>query len=227
MAGLEKLTIITYENGEFQGAGTPLEVLINPDKYTHAFNICYSKLEALGSSAGSPKFKWIPADSVSLELVFDGTGIIGNKLPGIIPQKPKHVAVQIKEFKDAVGKFNSTMHSPKFVQLCWGTMIFNCRLESLDINYTLFQPDGSPLRAKANAVFIGYESEKTKALIEKKKSPDLTHVVKVKAGDTLPLMCFNVYGDPSWYIQVAEKNHLVDFRELQPDTDIVFPPIKK
>jgi hypothetical protein len=228
MAGLEKLTIIAYDNNKYQGSGTgKVEVLINPDKYTHAYRICYSTLEAPGSPGGSPKFNRVPSDHVSFELVFDGTGIIGSKIPGVIPGKTENVAIQIQKFKDVVFKYNPKMHSPNFIQLSWGTLVFNCRLTGLDINYTLFQPDGTPLRAKASATFIGFDSEETLARMAKKKSPDLTHVVKVKAGDTLPLLCFKIYGDASYFIQVAEKNNLTDFRELKPDTDILFPPIKK
>jgi hypothetical protein len=228
MAGLEKLTVIAYEDKNFQGdGGARTEVLINPDKYSHSYKICYSKLQVPGSAGASSKFNRTPADTVSFELVFDGTGIIGSKVPGILPGKTENVGLQIESFRKIVFKFNPDMHSPNYVQLSWGTLVFNCQLETLNINYTLFQPDGTPLRAKASATFIGFESPEALVRMAKKKSPDLTRVVRVKEGDTLPAMCFSIYGDSSWYIQVARKNSLTEFRDLRPDTDIVFPPIKK
>jgi nucleoid-associated protein YgaU len=49
----------------------------------------------------------------------------------------------------------------------------------------------------------------------------------VKAGDTLPLMCYMIYGDPKYYLAVAAANNLSNFRSLLPGTDIVFPPLEK
>jgi nucleoid-associated protein YgaU len=59
------------------------------------------------------------------------------------------------------------------------------------------------------------------------ESPDLTHIRLVKAGDTLPEMCFNIYGDPRYYLDVARQNRLDNFRKLEPGTRIFFPPIEK
>ena len=47
----------------------------------------------------------------------------------------------------------------------------------------------------------------------------------VKPGDTLPLMCFQVYGDPRHYLVVAEFNRIDDFRQLTVGAPIVFPPL--
>jgi len=69
--------------------------------------------------------------------------------------------------------------------------------------------------------------EEKRASRENNSSPDLTHVRKVKAGDTLPLMCYRIYGDPKYYIQVAKVNGINNFRKLTAGTDIFFPPISK
>jgi len=58
------------------------------------------------------------------------------------------------------------------------------------------------------------------------KSPDLTHLIEIKQGDTLPLICNRVYGDPSYYMEVARYNNLVNFRKLVPGTKLYLPPIK-
>ena len=56
-----------------------------------------------------------------------------------------------------------------------------------------------------------------------KSSPDLSHVVTVKAGDTLPLLCYDIYGSSNPYIKVAAVNGLTDFRDLQPGQQLMFP----
>jgi len=48
----------------------------------------------------------------------------------------------------------------------------------------------------------------------------------VAPGDSLPLMCYRIYGDSRYYIQIAKFNRLNDFRNLQPGTRISFPPLE-
>ena len=57
------------------------------------------------------------------------------------------------------------------------------------------------------------------------QSPNRTHVVRVRAGDTLPLLCQRIYGNPGYYLQVARFNHLVDFPQLKPGQILTFPPL--
>jgi nucleoid-associated protein YgaU len=104
---------------------------------------------------------------------------------------------------------------------------FDCILKDLQINYTLFAPDGKPLRAKISATFVNYIEQARRVREEGKKSPDVTHLRKVKAGNTLPLMAYDIYGDPSYYLQVAKVNGLVNIRRLATNTDLRFPPIQE
>lgn len=65
------------------------------------------------------------------------------------------------------------------------------------------------------------------AVEERNSSSDLTHYRTVKKGDTLPLMCYRIYGHSKYYWQIAKVNGLSNFRELQPDNELFFPPIEK
>ena len=75
---------------------------------------------------------------------------------------------------------------------------------------------------------LSFQEFKTigKILAEKnKQSPDMTHFVEVKAGDTLPLMCFRIYNDASYYLEVAKANGLSSFRRLKMGSFLYFPPL--
>ena len=69
--------------------------------------------------------------------------------------------------------------------------------------------------------------EEQRVLEENNHSPDLTHFRIVKKGDTLHLMCFKIYGDSKYYIQVAQVNKLGNFRNLAVGSEIFFPPFDK
>jgi hypothetical protein len=220
--GITKLQVTAYADGDFtKPVAGPLSVTVNPDKYTHSYQIKYTDPQAQGSTGASPRFNKIAAEKVNFELVFDGTGVIAPPTPA----PPQPVSKQIEAFKGIVFDYSGKIHSPKYVKLNWGTLLFRCRLSSLDFTYKLFKPDGSPLRATARAAFIGYTDEEELARQANKSSPDLTHLVMVKAGDTLPLMCWNVYGTSTPYLQVAAVNELVEFRNLRPGSQLLFPPL--
>lgn len=68
--------------------------------------------------------------------------------------------------------------------------------------------------------------ERERAALEFRRYPDLTNQRTVMPGDTLPFMCFQVYGDPRHYLRVAAFNHLDDFRSLTVGTAVLFPPLK-
>ncbi|MDB5157311.1 MAG: LysM peptidoglycan-binding protein, partial [Mucilaginibacter sp.] len=75
------------------------------------------------------------------------------------------------------------------------------------------------------ATFIGSIEDKKRVAQENAQSPDLTKVRVVMEGDTLPLLCYKIYGDSKYYIEVAQANNLNDFRYLQTGEKIKFPPL--
>jgi len=91
----------------------------------------------------------------------------------------------------------------------------------------MFQPSGVPLRAVITAGFADSSDDTTRVALEQNQSPDLTHVRLVKAGDNLPSLCYKIYGDSSYYLDVARVNRIDQFRKLEPGTKIFFPPLEK
>ena len=123
--------------------------------------------------------------------------------------------------------YDGDIHEPRDVLLLWGTLSFLGKLTSLQFNYKLFQPDGTPVRVIATAAFSETIDDALREALKKANSPDLTHIRKVEAGDTLSLMTYKIYGDASYYLEVARVNKLINFRNLEPGTEIFFPPINK
>jgi nucleoid-associated protein YgaU len=99
-------------------------------------------------------------------------------------------------------------------------------MQTMSTHYTLFKPSGAPLRAKVDLSFVGAMSKRETELVSNLSSPDLTHLVEVRDGDTLPLLCNRIYGDPGYYLEVARFNQLTDFRNLRPGWKLHFPPLE-
>ena len=69
-------------------------------------------------------------------------------------------------------------------------------------------------------------STKEQELAANRSSPDLSHLVEVRDGDTLPLLCDRIYGDAAYYVDVARFNGLDNFRQLTPGVRLHFPPLE-
>ena len=201
---------------------------INPATYSHSYEVGFveMKSQASGSASQSKSFKGIKAEKVSFSLVFDGTGAIPNS---------GDVRTEIRKFKRIVYSYQGSIHRPAYLKLAWGqnflqdtssgTQDFCCQLSSMDISYDMFSSDGKPLRANIKLSFVEYRTEAMIRLMEKSSSPDMTHRRMVRQGDSLPYMCYEIYGDSSYYLEVAKVNNIVDFRALEPGRMLVFPPI--
>ena len=132
---------------------------------------------------------------------------------------------EIELLKNVVYTYVGSKHEAPIVQLKWGSLLFYGRVESLTFNYTLFKPSGLPLRAKVTLTLIEYQSSEEISKEAAQESPDLTHLIEVKAGDTLPLLCYQIYQDCTYYIDVAKINNLTNFRDLKPGIKLQFPPL--
>ncbi|HEX8527941.1 CIS tube protein [Allosphingosinicella sp.] len=220
--GFEKLTLTAYKDDGFATLADvspgSITVAINPASYSLTTGICFTDEAAAGSTGEAKSFNRGLGSTLSFDLVFDGTGAVGDA-------GGKSVDAQIEDFRTVTLEINGSIHRPNYVRLAWGTFGFNGQLQSLALDYTLFNPDGSALRAKAKAAFVGVEQNRKARLKQGLTSPDLTHVVTVGPGDTLPLMCDRIYGDSGYYLKVAEANGLTGFRSLPIGTVLVFPPL--
>ena len=224
--GLEKMIITAYSDQNFKSqVGAPLSVWINPASYIYTYSVLYNDRQAQGAEGPSPDFNRMGPDSVSFDLVFDATGVVPSPIAGKPDAPADGVVGMIARFKTLALYVNSSTHSPNFIKLSWAQLQFQCRLQNLTITYTLFRPDGTPLRAKLAVSFLGFTSEQQLAQESALASPDMTHIVTVVAGDSLPTLCYRIYGSSLYYLRVAELNKLNTFRRLEPGTQLMFPPL--
>ncbi|MGQ1786263.1 CIS tube protein [Saccharicrinis sp. GN24d3] len=211
------MKIVAFKDPDYSSRVGEYDLLVNPETYKVTNEQQYSNADTtIGSSAQSAKFKGSGSGLFEILMFFDGTGMIS---------KDK-VDDQIKEVKELIYQYNGDIHEPNYLRVYWGTQsLFQGRLKSWKVNYTMLDMDGSPLRAEATATLVASVSAKKKAIEERKSSSDLTHVRTVLDGDNLPLMCHRIYGDSSYYIKVAQHNNLTNFRALKPGIKISFPPV--
>ena len=219
MKSLMEITACSVDKGGTVSVneGDSFKVMINPSSYRFENTVCFSKARAQGEIGSRNQFKRINDGKVSFELVIDGTGVVASA-------KAEDVKTQVKKLNAVLG-YDGSEHEPKHSRLVWGSLIFFGRLTSMTTNYTVFKPSGEPLRAKVSLNFTGFMTDKEESLKANRSSPDLSHQVEVKAGDTLPALCHRIYKDSTYYLEVARINGLRNFRSLTPGQKLLFPPL--
>ncbi len=221
---LEKLRIVAYSDSGFNDEidDGVFETLINPEKYGFNYTVVQNNEQAAGTSANSARFNKNLPENLDLDFVFDRTGAIKNS-----EAKDTGVIEDIENFKKVTLNYNGEFHEPNYLKISWGTLLFKGKLTEMNVEFKLFNPDGTPIRAVAKAKFQEFVEDDLRVAKENNQSPDLTHLRTVKAGDTLPLMSFRIYGDSKYYLEVAKANNIHNFRSLITGQQLFFPPIIK
>lgn len=217
----EKLKIYAYTDpGCERPAGLPFVVMMNPENYSQEIKMEFDNGQAQGTSGSQPRFKLKPPEELSFEILFDCTGIID--------KKPRlDIAQEIEDFRQFLMGYEGEIHQPKFFKFVWGTSLMKGICVLLNISYKLFNSNGKPIRAICKVSIRELMEEERRVAEEGRRSPDLTHYRIVKDGDTLPLMCYRIYGHSKYYLQVARVNGLSNFRKLHAGDEIFFPPLNK
>ena len=208
--GLEKFRL--------KSSGGEFSVMLNPESFMQTDGINYSKTQ----NKKNLKFNQYERKIIKIpKIILDTTGAIPKELwpmDGTIKE-------MMEQLRKVVYSFNGDQHEPPIVTLSWGSYVGNVRLNKMTSKYTLFDVHGAALRAEIVLEFSEFLTLKEIEAKQRKQSPDLTHIIEVKSGDTLPNLCYRIYKDPSYYIQVAQINHLTNFCFLKPGTRLVFPPL--
>jgi hypothetical protein len=232
---IEKLYIQPYKDLAFkEKKGDKIPALINPESYHYKYKIEVCETQASGTSGVALKFNKLPPQEFNFDFLFDGTGVIQGAstgaLSGVVQNpfgKPKNVADQIEDFKHGVLEYKGEQHRPNYLQILWGTLIFKGVLTGLDIEFKLFNTDGTPLRAIAKCTFKGTVDEKLRVATENSQSPDITQQRIFTSSDRLSLMAGKIYENQNYYTDVAAFNSLDSFRKIKSGTTVSFPPLKQ
>lgn len=118
------------------------------------------------------------------------------------------------------------LHAPPIVRLVWDKDVFRGVLESLNVTYLMFRPDGIPLRAKLAVSLKEYRTVEEQIKERPRSSPDVQKSYTVVRGDTISGVAFKLFRDGSKWREIARANNIRDPRRLRPGAVLTIPKIK-
>jgi nucleoid-associated protein YgaU len=200
--------------------------LFNPKELSVEKSNHYAEVAIPGLS--SPVFQFVRgnARSVTMDLFFDtyeeGTDVrihtdqitgwdAGSMLSGL-PGSAKGLM-----------DIDSDLHAPPVCLFVWGAFVFQCIIERVSKRFTLFLPEGIPVRATLSVTLKEYREVDIQLKELDLHSPDVTKRWTVSQGDSLWSIAAKKYGDPADWRLIAEANSIDNPRTIESGTDLVIP----
>jgi nucleoid-associated protein YgaU len=203
-----------------------VQVLFNPKEYTFSKSNKWERKKTTGKNVPALTFGGGDPATLQMELFFD---TYAGAAPGTPPKDVR------KEYTDKIWKLmyvderlkdpKSKKARPPRVRFQWGsTWSFNAVLTQIQQKFTLFAPDGTPLRATLTVSFQQEKDESTLAPQNPSSGGDGgERFCTVQAGETLGGIAYREYGQTSLWRVIAEANRLEGVRDLVPGSMLLIP----
>lgn len=227
------MTQLTFQRLDVGGqpVGTPLAVPYAPTELAFSKASTYAEIAIPGLEQPLLQFVKGEAETLSLELFFDSTDA-GTGAGAVA------VTDKVEEFHKLLS-VRSSFHAPTIVRVTWGQdfpgvamgdtetagRAFTAIVLSVGRRFTLFNPDGKPLRAIVTVALKHYATLAQQLAAINLQSADHTRVHVVADGETLPLIAHDAYADAGLWRVIADHNRLDDVRDLVPGTRLELPPL--
>jgi nucleoid-associated protein YgaU len=209
----------------------PISVLFNPNSYTITKLVAWGPPREAGAAAATTPaesrrnlnapplvFGGGQARQLTLELFFDVTESGSPGLSGDVRSRTDQL-VKLTRIEPKHGR-------PPTCRVEWGRGVtedfpFEGVVNNLTERFTLFAPDGTPLRATLTVVFVEFLKSEDDL---RKTDPERTTRV-VMRGDTLSSIAADAYRDPTRWRPIAEANQIDDPRHLEIGRVLTIPAL--
>jgi hypothetical protein len=192
--------------------GAAIPVLFNPTEYRVNKGNQFSESDTPGLAAPILQYINGRARTLTMELFFD-------TFEGRTDVR-KHTS-RIYNLLE----IDRETHVPPVCRFRWGKFSFRGVLESVDGRFTLFLPNGTPVRATLSVSFKEAVDLKRAVREAPNESVDRRKTRTVKRGETLNTIAAAEYGDPGQWRPIARANGITDPLSLQPGQRLILPPL--
>lgn len=176
----------------------------------------------------SPVFQFVRGNArkVTMDLFFDTyekgtdvreftdriTGWDAGSMLSKLPDEPKGLM-----------DIDSELHAPPVCQFIWGKFLFQCIIEQITKKFTMFLPEGIPVRATLSVTLKEYRDVDIQIKETDKHSVDLTKTRVITQGESLWSIAAREYGTPADWRLIAEANDIDNPRILYPGQKLTIP----
>lgn len=191
----------------------PITLLFNPTEYQLQKTNNFAEIAIPGLETPPLQYVRGSAQKLTTELLLDTSDTLED----------------VRERTDALQslmKIEGEIHAPPIVRLVWDGDVFLGVVESLNVTFVLFTPEGVPLRAKIGITLIEYRTVEDQVAETPRHSPDVAKSHVVRRGDSLASIAALAYNDPTQWRVIAANNGIEDPRRLTPGQTLQIPRLR-
>lgn len=193
------------------------KVQFNPTEYTRTKGAQIAEIGIYGIDSPVLQFVRGQNEKLTMDLFFDTTENGLND--GVVS-----VTTKTDPFYQLV-KIQKSTHALPVIRFTWSKYLnFKAIVESVTQKFTLFNPQGIPLRATLSVTFREYRE--LEEMVNELESSDHSKQWVVKRGETLNRIAAETYGDPRLWRVIADCNGLNNPRQVQPGMVLLIPPLQ-
>ena len=196
----------------------------NPKQYTISTGSTWTRKPAKGAATSSkPEYLGANPWSMQMELFFDGWD--APSTPGA--PSPRDVSKDIQKLLSWCAPTEESVEKelprPPVVVFHWGTTpAFQAYLKTVNATFTMFTPQGMPVRATASITLEQLPEE------DRRPNPTSRGIVGrssrlVADGDSLQSIAYQQLGNASYWRALAVINGIDDPLRLRPGTRLLLP----
>jgi nucleoid-associated protein YgaU len=191
----------------------------NPKELSIQKSAKWERKPARGSkNAGPPEFNGADPCKLTLEIFFDAS----DTLDGSVVARVEQLFACCVPTEQSLAKKKA---SPPLVVLHWGKVTsFAAFVTSVQAKYTLFTPDGTPIRATCSVALEEMPGDPAKQNPTSGALAART-LHTVVAGDSLASIAYREYGDPGMWRPLAAFNEIDDPIRLQLGSSLFVPTV--
>lgn len=202
------------------GGGAAVECLFNPKEYSFSKHNTWSAGQTKGHNMPQLEFGGGQPATLQMQLFFD-TYAAGKD----VRKKYTNAIWNLMMVDPSLMDPKTKKSRPPKVRFQWGSAwSFDAVITSISQKFTLFLPDGTPVRATLD---VAFQQIKDEALLPKQNPTSGgvggERVWVVNEGDTLAWIAFKEYGDSTVWRRIADANRLTRVRRLVPGTVLEIP----
>lgn len=212
---LEKATITNTVTSD------RIAVMFNPEEYTQTRENNFAAIGVPGLSAPIVQFVHGNQQTLEMELFLDSyeSHRSGSRTLNTAGEDVRKLARRVTDLMN----IDRTTHAPPVLLFTWASLSFSCVLTRATQRFIMFQPDGTPVRARLTVTFSQYSNAELEPKEIKRETADYTKVHVVKQGDTLATIAHACYGNARLWRPLALRNRIDDPRRLEVGASIAVP----
>lgn len=198
-------------------AGETVEVMFNPKEYTFTRSLEWKVEVSPGQDVPKAEFMGGQSGELSMSLLFD-TYEKKDDVRKIINKLWKFTLVDPSTKNSETDKAR-----PPIVEFAWGSFwTFKAVITELSVRYTMFLPEGKPVRATADVKFKQVTKEGAYPWQNPTSRGDPGKKVRrVRQGETMDWIAFEELRDPTRWRELAELNDIDDPLALFPGQPLI------